>query len=449
MIIYKHVIKCKNMNLARQFSKELAPNLRKETADQLKEARNRPENYDEWKKNKTEGLSPLELEEIKKNIWGRLLKTEEYKEQLRYVNNCLKNSKKEEIEKIRNDYDKEFEKIMSECPLSEEEREKYLSTEALSKMDLEDYLVLLKRLSGGAFYHVTRYGIRENTFTSSGGGHTFKKDEFVDSFTNLLKDGKINSLSSTIIKNQNIFFVDDSEIIDLAKKGNSVDDIVEDIMITYNGIGGRYLDRESSHFSYGKDLHTRYGCEDDYKFYFYYPVEYVLQNDFYQYNRESINLGDTYYRNEFGIDNQYNDAHIFNFGEGVPVDAGILCISGDVNVDPDTGSQYIIKDGKKEVDESGNFKKPEKTISSKEYWEKFFSKNPEIKPNKIIYYNFFTISKKEDKNLKELENRKVPQYQNEEKLKEFSDYSKETRDKIREIARQQVKDVLSRNNGAN
>lgn len=261
-----------------------------------------------------------------------------------------------------------------------------------------------------------------------------------------MKDGKINSLSSTIIKNQNIFFVNDSEIIESAKKGISVDDIIENIMRTYNGIGGHYLDRESSHFSYGKDLHTRYGCEDDYKFYFYYPVEYILHNNFYQYNRENINLGDAYYKNEFGIDNQYNDAHIFNFGEGVPVDAGILCISGDVKVDPNTGSQYIIKNGRKEVDEYGNFKKPEKTISSKEYWEKFFSENPEIKPNKIIYYNFFTRSEKENKNLKEWENRKVPQYQNEEKLKEFSDYSNESRVKIKEIARRQVEEVLSRNN---
>ena len=40
-------------------------------------------------------------------------------------------------------------------------------------------------------------------------------------------------------------------------------------------------------------------AEDDYKFYFYYPVEYILHNDFYQKTREGqITLGMNTYHNQ-------------------------------------------------------------------------------------------------------------------------------------------------------
>ena len=51
------------------------------------------------------------------------------------------------------------------------------------------------------------------------------------------------------------------------------------------------------------------------------------------------------------------------------------------------------------MNEKGEFKKPEKTISSKEYWENYFNLHPEIRPSKIIYGDFYTSTYEEDKDL--------------------------------------------------
>ncbi len=183
------------------------------------------------------------------------------------------------------------------------------------------------------------------------------------------------------------------------------------------------------------------GGEDNYKFYFYYPVEYILQNDFYHATREGqLEIGRGYYHNQGGIKQQYNDFEIFNFGKGVPVNAGILCISDNIKVDPETGSQYLIKDGKPLVDENGEFKKPEKTISSKEYWENYFKLHPELKPNKIIYGGFYSSSYDENSDLINwAENKKIYR-QDDKKRQEFINYRDNTREALRKVFLDVVKE---------
>jgi len=435
------------MKLERQFEKELAGDLRQETASKLQEARKKPANFKELKQeieNKKELPQDYEswnsvkegFEILKKNIIGKIFKTEKYREQEYLLSEILKTKKEASIKEIQEEYQEKFNKILEDCPLSKAEREKYLSTESMEKMSLDDYLTLLKRLSGEAFYHVTRYGVRENTFMSTGGGHTEGKGNFINSFNPLLKDGNINSFVSSITRDSSrakSLLDDNKEAIEkLKKEGKPTEKIVDEIM---GSLGSMYfLDRESTHFSYGKDLHRMYGGEKDYKFYFYYPVEYILQNDFFQKTRETqINIGQGYYHNRGGIDQQYNDIEIFNFGKGVPTEAGILCITGDIKVDPETGSQYLLKNGKPEIDENGEFKKPEKTISSKEYWESYFKIHPELKPNKIIYGEFSTSTYKSDPELEKWAESKNIFRQNQEKTNEFKEYAKINRDIIRKI----------------
>ena len=452
------------MNLEKQFGKELAKDLRHETADKLWQARKEPANFSDLSKLDKETREKKEidfkqeehneLENIKKNIFGKIFKTEKYKQQEAAINKILSHGKEYNIESIRKEYDKKFDEILKNCPLSLEEREKYLSTGAMEKMNLEDYMILLKRLSGEAFYHVTRYGVRENTFTSTGGGHSVGEGAFVDSFIPLLKDEKINSSASTIQKNPDIAknMVHKDIVQQLKKEGKSVEEITKEIVKSYKT--DYFLDRTSTHFSYQNELHSQYGGEDDYKFYFYYPVEYILQNDFYHKNRTDIHIGRGMH---FNINQPYNDFEIFNFGEGVPINAGILCITGDIEVDPETGSQYLIKEGKPVISENGEFKKPEKTISSKEYWENYFKLHPEIKPTKIIYSGFGGgIKSIYNKNLKPemkeyleddlkkwAETKEVPDTYNEERKNErekMENYEKEVLEKIKKIFKEVVKE---------
>ena len=445
------------MNLERKFSKELAGDLRKETADKLREARKNPTNFRDLNK-EIKGKKKLpekykrwaeteeNFEQLKKDIFGKIFKTEKYKEQKEFLGSILIQQKKVEIREVQEEYDKKFYEILRNCPLSQGEKEKYLSTQNMEKMSLEDYLTLLKRLSGEAFYHVTRYGVRENTFMSTGGGHKEGEGSFIDSFSGLLKDGNINSFTSTVLKNpdklKSIFSESGKEVIKKSiKEGKSVDEIVDKIMSEYQGV--EFLDKESAHFSYGKDLHHMYGAEKDYKVYFYYPVEYILQNDFFHKTRESqIDIGKGYYHNKGGIKQQYNDIEIFNFGKGVPINAGILCITGDVEVDPKTGSQYFLENGKPVKDEKGEFKKPEKTVPSKEYWENYFNLHPEIRPSKIIYGDFYTSTYEEDKDLEKWAESKNVWRQDEDKKEQFREYAKTSRKVLREIFTEVVEDAI-------
>lgn len=426
------------MNLEKIFAKDLAGDLRQETADKIRELRKQPEkitelksddetlkNYDSWHDLQEKIIT------AKKAIFGKIFKTEKYKELIIEIEQNLKLKKEVDINLVKNEYSKKFDDILKDCPLSEEERKKYLSTEVMEEMSLEDYLVLLKRLSGEAFYHVTRYGVRENTFESTGGGHSSGEGELVNGFTPLLEAGNINSFTSTVIKDseQLAKSIRSDVVAELKKAGKTTEEVVDIIMSSFDT--GYFLDRESAHFSYGQNLHHMYGAENDYKLYFYYPVEYILQNDFFNKTRESaINIGRGYYNNSYGIKQTYNDFEIFNFGKGVPINAGILCITGDVRVDPKTGSQYLLKNGKPETDTNGDFKRPADTISSQEYWEKYFVDNPEKKPNKIIYGDFYTDSFTENLDLERLAKQNNLYNQSEEKSLEFKEYQQSTRKMI-------------------
>lgn len=428
------------MKLERMFEKELAPDLRKETADKIRRVRNRPNSFEDIQKNKkspehyNEWTTIREsLESVQKDIWSKIFKTEKYKEVVNLINSQLSVKKESDIERIKNEYKKQFDEILKNCPLTPEEREKYLSTESMEQMPLEDYLVLLKRLSGEAFYHVTRYGVREKTLSSTGGSHDAGEGTFVDSLSPLLKDGCINSATAMVTNNPNLFEskIKKDGVKKLKESGKTKEDIIKEITSSWKS--DYFLDRESTHFSYGRNLHHYYGGENNYKFYFYYPVEYIMQNDFFHTERNGMKIGQGYYNNRGYIEEAYNDVSIFNFGKGVPINSGILCITDNIEVDPDTGSQYLLKNGKPEIDENGNFKKPEKTISSKEYWENYFKNNPELKPNKIIYGGFGTGTYEKTLELEELANSKQLYLQEENKKEEFKKYEKEKLEEVRKI----------------
>ena len=114
-----------------------------------------------------------------------------------------------------------------------------------------------------------------------------------------------------------------------------------------------------------------------------------------------------------------------------------------IGVNPETGSQYLIKNGKPEVDENGEFKKPEKTISSQEYWENYFKIHPEIKPSKIMYGSFRTSNYKENMDLKKFAEGKEIRNQDECKKEEFLEYSKSSHKILRDIFSDVVQEVYS------
>ncbi len=434
------------MSLERQFEHKFAGDLRKNTADKLRAARKKPSTFEELRKEETppeyESQSIREsIEDINRSVFARIFKTEAFREKESILNELLQSHKKCDIEKIRQEYKERFEDILVKCPLTQEEKEEYLSTEALEKMSLDDYLILLKRLSGEAFYHVTRFGIREGVLPAMADSDSGHLGKFVNTIEPLLRDGNLKDCVTTIITNEEhaqraitTKFIQDSK-----RAGRSVEEVVEKYLKDFRT--EQYLDRESVHFSYGKDSHSKYGGENNYKLYFYYPVEYILHNDFYFNSRGGgIDIGAGYQTNDNGVQSQYNDFEIFNFGKGVPVDAGILCITGDVQVDPETGSQYRMENGQPVVDDSGNFVKPEKTITSKQYWENYFNLHPELRPSKVMYDEYRTASHVRNVDLKEWAEDRETEFEKDDNRQAQIDYQNRMEESMREALTEVVRE---------
>jgi len=374
-------------NLKRQFAKELTPELRKETAHKLKETRKLPKTYKEIKETGTDFIDEYtdpEIEKIaekmKKSIIGKWFNTWEYKELKASLEQRLKAERKRRVEKIKSGYEAEFEKILKQSPLTEKEQEKYLSEEAMVKMSLTDYLILLKRLSGNFVSHVTRYGIREQSFMY----HERGKGEFFTSFTDVLKTKKLHSFFANFIENPTMYPNVRGFIENCIKNENlRGEKLVDYIASYYFGVSEFNMpaDLHSVHVAVNNIAAVNYGAEKGYDFYFYFPAEFIAYN-YYHYGRQE---GEFEYSEQTGYDS-YNDMGIWNKGKGIPVDAGITCIAGDVMVDRETGSKYKIVDDKPVLDNEGNPVLAENPVTSKDYWENYFTKNPEQRPSKVMYY---------------------------------------------------------------
>src|SRR3989338_6913508 len=185
------------MNMERQFSKEFAADERKKTADELRGSRRKLQtDWQGWSDDEIANASPDIQEKrrgLKRDLLGRLFETEKFLEKKTLFRDLIKNERKQESRIIMERYQKRLDEILAQMPLTAEEQDKYLSEEALTEMGLEDYLTLMKRLSGYYVSHVTRYGVREQSFMSTGGGHTVGVGKFMDNFTPVLEAGRLNS----------------------------------------------------------------------------------------------------------------------------------------------------------------------------------------------------------------------------------------------------------------
>jgi len=366
-------------NLRRKFSKQLAPELRQETARQLREARKKPVTFEEAKKFSGEFRDPKiekDVSEMKRNIFGRWFNTWDYRELKGDLEERLKLERKWDVENAKINFEKKFEKVLRNSPLTEEEQRKYLSEETIISMPLDDYLVLLKRLSGNFVSHVTRYGIREQTFLY----HSVGKGEFFTSFTDILKAKKLHSFFTNFVENPDAF----KSIRANAKRwiqesGMKGEELLNQLLAYYSS-GNMPADKDSVHVAVNNIASSHYGSEKGYNFFFYFPAEFVAYN-YYHHGRQE---GELEHKEWTGYD-QYNDMGIWNGGNGLPIDAGITCIPADVMVDRETGSQYKIVDGKPVIGADDEFVKAENPIRSHEYWENYFSEHPEQKPSKVLY----------------------------------------------------------------
>lgn len=421
-------------NLERRFSKELAQELRDETAKKLREARRMPKGHEDLRKIEKEDRPEYEpsvqemAERVEKSIIGRIFKTYEFKQLSYKLDGMLQRAKSSRIEKVKYDYQTELDKILSESPLTEEEMKMYLSEETMVAMNLEDYQTLLKRLSGNFVTHVTRQGIREQ-----GWFHDAGMGDFFDSFTKILKGKKLESFLASFMTDPNSI----PYLVSNIRKGKEQTGLSGEALIKkalevadQSHDENMPADQSSVHVATNEVASYYYGAEKGYDFYFYFPAEFIAYNYFHHHKGRQNSIEERQQGLSGHYDSDWTDKHndlaVWNEGKGVPVDAGITCIPKDLKVDRQTGSQYKLVEGRpvKKADGSG-YELAENAITSQEFWENYFNANPEMRPNKLIYGRFQTMPRYEaTKSYEPLFQRKV--FRTEEDLPGYKEIDAKT-----------------------
>ncbi len=404
----------------------------------------------------------------------------------------------EEIQKHISDFVEREKKRWEKTPYTNEEILGLFTEEHLKQLDLDDYILLMKRFPGEVVTHVTRQGIRDHTdlpdhFTNQGMHH--------DSFEKILDERRLHSMMQLCIRGE----IQDEEVLerflnnpatkeealDHAKGINSISD--EEFKRMF-GAQGSLSDQAAIHFASEQVLDHYYGSERENEIFLVYPSVFVAsQFKFMNPHKSSHDLmpmssNRDAHIGDLGAADKYTDLFVWTENQkGIDLDAGIAFIPANADVDPVTGSQYVLDDQMKpnekdeftsEInklaqskvcetewnelfikkynkyekksfkekidiffkkigisfnphikmairkylfhDENGGyvsswdetkkrllkkfdvsdsddrkslfyygalFERAKTTIKSKQFWEKYFEKNPERKPKKIVYYD--------------------------------------------------------------
>ncbi len=335
------------MGLERDFGKQFAAGERKQAAEQIRAIRKKlktdPSQWDQQEINEADNPEIQEkLRELKKDFLGRLFETKKFLEKKEALRILIRSERQQVSAAILQEYNQKLDAILEKTPLTADEQERYLSEAAVISMNLKDYLTMMKRLSGYFLSHVTRYGVRQQTFMSTGGGHNVGVGEFMDNFTPALEAGKLNSFFTNLINEteyvngilQKLVIIKIKEAKDGSTDKRAVVEEVLKELIRWDAHDLHPADRTTVHFA-SNDIAARYyGAEVGYNIYFYYPAEVIAKNYHHEWQGNTNVTAET--------DSWYNDVGVWNNGKGVPINAGLLCIPENIKVDRKTGSQYLL-----------------------------------------------------------------------------------------------------------
>lgn len=359
----------------------------------------------------------------------------------------------------------------AEAGYDTEDIKKYFSEENLSKLSVEEYALLLQRFPGEMVTHLTRQGVRDHASASY---HTAGVGEFHKGFESILEDKRLHSSLSVALKEHSVESAIAEFIqVDKAKNREQALTLLKHHFDTSQSFGSSvsdsFADNSAVHFACEEVVDTVYGGEKGNEIFFAYPVAHVASQLHYtSFTGLAPNQG------------AWNDVWVYpDTHKGMNVDAGLVFIPEETQVDIATGSKYKInengepiipqkrldeaynarfeklgfiaafvqqlpwqtaelateekekvmedafkrfditdsdlkkalhdevflkrianmygaeteKDTYKDViknyfDDSGSssFELAENTVSSKEYWENYFTQYPEKRPTKVVYY---------------------------------------------------------------
>lgn len=302
----------------------------KETIEKYNDASflNKITDYFEYKKTK------VEIDKLTRTLAGtesRLGKTEEEIPQF------------QETKKLIDDFYEGERKKWAEAGHTPENIAKQFSEEHLASLSVGDYVTLMKRFPGEMVTHVTRQGIRDHTGIHE---HTGGEGQFHDGFKSILAGGRLRSALGIALQEHGKeeamakFLKLDTIDDDLTKKH---DLSAREIALTMNNLHiagtAKFADKSAVHVAAESVADGIYGSERGNEIFFAYPAAYVASQLHYG------GVGDLTFTDgaEWGSNQMNNDHWVYTQDhEGMPINAGLVFVPEDAEVNIETGSRYSL-----------------------------------------------------------------------------------------------------------
>ncbi|MBI3572391.1 hypothetical protein HY091_02585 [Candidatus Kaiserbacteria bacterium] len=251
-------------------------------------------------------------------------------------------------------YEKEKER-WANAEYGKEDIAQMFTEEHLASLSVEDYALLMKRFPSEMVTHVTRQGIRDHTGMWE---HTAGTGAFHNGFEKMLDDGSLKSPLAIKIaesgKEEAILGLLNSRKGELPATREEALARLESFM---SGGQGSYADRAAIHFAAEEVADRFYGSEKGNEIFIAYPSAFIGSQ--YHFSHGDIapeKIGD-----------QHNDAWVLSQEDhGIKLDAGLVFIPQDAQVDPKNGSRYEIGPDNKPIKNMAVFESLKQLTASPE-----------------------------------------------------------------------------------
>ncbi len=209
--------------------------------------------------------------------------------------------------------------------------------EHLASLSVEDYALLMKRFPSEMVTHVTRQGVRDHTGMWE---HTAGEGAFHNGFEKMLNEGALKSPLAIRLAEKG----KEQAVLDLLRSRQTGElpatqaEAYALLDAYMRGGQGGYIDAASIHFAAEEVADHFYGSERGNEIFVAYPSAYIASQ--YHFSHGDLAPEKT--------GDQHNDAWVMTQEDrGLKLDAGLVFIPKDAQVDPKTGSRYEVgPDGK-------------------------------------------------------------------------------------------------------
>jgi len=275
----------------------------------------------------------------------------------------LPDSMKEAKKQIQDFYKKQEEE-WAETPYSKEDIKTFFSLEYLSNLSLEEYTTLLKRFPNQMVTHVTRQGVRDHLGAVN---HWNGINKFTDGFKDVVEAGTLKSAFGIIVTEN----AKEEEIANFLKLKyqtkeeavNSVESLFKEGTQHHDG---SFVDKKTVHFATEEVADAHYGAETGNEIFFAYPSALIASQYFFNGQLSKADGG------------SHNNQWVFLDEEsGLDINAGLVFIPKNNQVDKKNGSKYELDEQMKPIE---NVELSEKVsqIISQDGFDEFVDKHVKI-----------------------------------------------------------------------